>query len=127
MDFAEFERHVARLASLQHNRHDKRVVVVVDPGYPTVGGTPCVPVTMIYAGIDWDGSKIMLRTETALVPARNPEQWQIRPRPRYLGKGKVDDPAWINVSEARARNPGRDHEARCLYAGPLPKPKDESK
>jgi len=45
------------------NRHgDERLFVkVFNPG--SIGGTPCVEVTHISAGFDWDNGKILLSTE----------------------------------------------------------------
>lgn len=52
-----------RIPNSQRSR--KRLVVPVSsPG--SIGGTPCVPVSTIDVGFDWDNEKLLLRTESPL-------------------------------------------------------------
>lgn len=47
-----------------HRDRCRLVVQVNNPG--SIGGTPCVPVSSIEAGFDWDSGKLLLRTEKPL-------------------------------------------------------------
>ncbi len=39
---------------------DAGVVIQIEPGHTTVGGTPCVPILRVHAGFDWDSGKVFL-------------------------------------------------------------------
>lgn len=56
--------HLSRLLARQPNCDWKLFVKVFNPG--TVGGTPCVAVTQLNFGIDWDNGKVILETEVPL-------------------------------------------------------------
>lgn len=47
-------------------RADSHLVVPFEPGHATVGGAPCVRVTQITSGFDWNAGKVFLATEKPL-------------------------------------------------------------
>lgn len=53
------------------------VVPVSSPG--SIGGTPCVPVSAIDVGFDWDSGKLLLRTESPLTVLSSEDVTSHRP------------------------------------------------
>lgn len=63
----EIEKAVAALTGVsarQGGRNWKLFVKVLNPG--AIGGTPCVAVTQLNFGIDWDNGKVLIETDSPL-------------------------------------------------------------
>jgi hypothetical protein len=64
MELTEAIDWLTAVQSSRPRRECKLFVKVLNPG--SVGGTPCVEVTQVNAGFDWDAGKVLLSTDAPL-------------------------------------------------------------
>lgn len=90
---------VARLkAMLERLRDEDRLVVPVKTMAGSVGPKPCVAVTGVYSGIDWDRGKLMIGTAEPLHVAGDVYQEEQK---RARDKGEALAFLWMTASDKR--------------------------
>lgn len=66
MKLTEFKTKIDLYANSVKHYNDPEVVVQYRPPFTTAGGTPCVVVTGVSMGFDWDSGKFFVMTEEPL-------------------------------------------------------------
>ena len=66
MKLSEFKQKIDLYADRIKEYDDPEVVVEYKPPFTTVGGAPCVSVTRVSKGFDWDNGKFFVVTEKPL-------------------------------------------------------------
>lgn len=66
MKLSEFKAKIDLYAAGIKEYDDPEVVVEYKPPFTTVGGVPCVSVTRVSKGFDWDKGKFFIITEEPL-------------------------------------------------------------
>ena len=66
MKLSEFKQKIDLYADRGKDYDDPEVVVEYKPPFTTVGGAPCVTVTGVMKGFDWDNGRFFIVTEKPL-------------------------------------------------------------
>lgn len=69
MKLSEFKVMIDSAAERTKPHNDPDVVIQYKPPFTTVGGLPCVHVTGVWKGFDWDAGKFFIDTEERLTLA----------------------------------------------------------